>query len=163
AEFLSCEWLLTFGTPPVDRRKRQTSTATPAKPGGLPLTLVQSHDDRIRRPPAIHYGDACKAGAVRLPRGLPTEVRFADRLAVDEPGEGRRAADGLQSEPSVARALLQAEVDQRAVRREGDLQRGALGRRHAFGRVLAQVAQGRGQVCGDARLEHAVRRPDGLD
>src|SRR5262249_16256383 len=38
-EFLSCEWLLTFGTPPVDRRKRQTSTATPAKPGGLPVTL----------------------------------------------------------------------------------------------------------------------------
>jgi len=38
-EFLSHEWLLTLGTPLVDPRKRQTSTATPAKPGGLPLTL----------------------------------------------------------------------------------------------------------------------------
>jgi hypothetical protein len=38
-EFLSCAWLLTFGTPLVDCRKRQTSTATPAEPGGLPLTL----------------------------------------------------------------------------------------------------------------------------
>src|SRR6516162_978329 len=39
-EFLSHEWLLTLGTPLVDPRKRQTSTATPAKPGGLPLTLA---------------------------------------------------------------------------------------------------------------------------
>ena len=28
-----------FGTSPVDCRKRQTATATPAQPGGLPLTL----------------------------------------------------------------------------------------------------------------------------
>jgi hypothetical protein len=27
------------GTPLMDRPKRQTATATPAKPGGLPLTL----------------------------------------------------------------------------------------------------------------------------
>ena len=39
-EFLSCEWLLTLELSPVDRLKRQTVTATPAKPGGLPLTLA---------------------------------------------------------------------------------------------------------------------------
>jgi hypothetical protein len=61
-EFLSHEWLLTLGTPLVDPRKRQTSTATPAKPGGLPLTLVwleTSVVDRLRalRGPGESYSD----------------------------------------------------------------------------------------------------------
>src|SRR4051794_26310015 len=37
--FLSRTWLLTVGIPSVDCRKRQTATASPAEPGGLPLTL----------------------------------------------------------------------------------------------------------------------------
>ena len=79
------------------------------------------------------------------------KVGFADRLAVDEPGEGRRAAERLQREAAVARALLQAEVDPRAVGRKGDLQRRRLGRGHGLRRVLAQMAQRRRQVGGDAR------------
>jgi hypothetical protein len=38
------------GTPLVDCRKRQTATATPAEPGGLPLTLdLRICNARLRR------------------------------------------------------------------------------------------------------------------
>jgi hypothetical protein len=43
-EFPSCVWLLTTGNSSMDSRKYQTSTATPAEPGGLPLTLVNRVD-----------------------------------------------------------------------------------------------------------------------
>jgi len=38
-DFLSGAWPFTKGNPSMASRKRQTSTATPAKPGGLPLML----------------------------------------------------------------------------------------------------------------------------
>jgi hypothetical protein len=45
--FLSCAWLFTLGDSSMDPRKRQTSTATPAEPGGLPLTLARLDDRRV--------------------------------------------------------------------------------------------------------------------
>src|SRR5260370_10819157 len=36
-----CAWLLTIGSSSMDSLKSQTSTATPAEPGDLPLSLVE--------------------------------------------------------------------------------------------------------------------------
>jgi hypothetical protein len=41
-------WLLTVGNPLMDCRIRQTATASPAEPGGLPMTLA-NHDERRQR------------------------------------------------------------------------------------------------------------------
>ncbi len=64
-----------------------------------PPASLQPDHDRIRRPLSVGNRYARKARPVRLPGRLATEVGFADRLAVDEPGEGRRAAERLQRQP----------------------------------------------------------------
>jgi len=41
-EFLPCAWLLTVGIPLMHCWIRQTATATPAEPGGLPADARKS-------------------------------------------------------------------------------------------------------------------------
>ena len=65
----------------MDSRKRQTSTATPAEPGGLPLTLGAGRKEPRSGPNSVHELklDGYRIHA-RIDRG---EVKLLTRDAVD--------------------------------------------------------------------------------
>jgi hypothetical protein len=60
-------------------------------------------------------------------------------------------------------AVFEAEVDARAIGREGDLKRRRLRRGRCLGRVLTQATQRRREVGGDGRSQYALGRRDRLD
>ena len=108
---------------------------------------LQPHHHRVRRSLGVDHRNAGEAGAVRLPRRLPAQVGFADRLAVDEPSQRQRAAQRLERE-RLRRARRRRGRDRRARRRaerRSSAARSQPPRRSSWARRLRKCRSGGGR------------------
>ena len=108
-----------------------------ARTGFSPRSF-QSHRHHIRSTLGIRHRHAREARAIRFPGGLAANFGFADRRAVDEPSEGRRAPERLQGQGTIRGTGREAKVDARPVGRERDLERPRLRCSEAPRRVQAE-------------------------
>ena len=84
------------------------------------LNSLQEHAYPRRTSCCVDHGEVDEPDAIRTPFRLARERIDRNRRAVDEPAEGRRTSSETHGEGSASTAA-EAEIDPRAVGREGDL------------------------------------------
>ncbi len=133
-------------------RVRGETPVTPAAPRSNPTRPWRRSPTRAR---------------IRRRRGARRDWRRRSGSPIGAPltnqVSGRAPPSALSARACLALAVLQPEIDARAVGRKGDLQRRRGGRGDRLGRVLAQMAQRRRQIGARRDAQHALGRADQLD